>query len=144
MSSKRWIAVVTGLLFVGAAYFVAKNVQDNWTSNEALANSAPQEQVAGIWAIKDAAIAGLQLLGVLGALMVVSLWSLSPESRSDEDERRVAAGDLRRCQFCREAIRTDATVCRYCSRDLAPHVQHAPTTPGQPEGVVGGAPSETP
>lgn len=36
------------------------------------------------------------------------------------ESRAVASGAQKKCPFCAELIKPDASVCRYCSRDLHP------------------------
>jgi hypothetical protein len=41
---------------------------------------------------------------------------LSPDQQ-EIDRRRLGSGDGKKCLFCAEIIRADASVCRYCGRE---------------------------
>lgn len=36
------------------------------------------------------------------------------------ENQMLAGGDMRKCPFCAEMVKSEATVCRYCQRDLPP------------------------
>jgi hypothetical protein len=56
------------------------------------------------------------------ALFIVALpHILIIKGNTQEAERRqLATGESKRCPFCAELIKTEAQVCRFCSRDLPP------------------------
>jgi len=41
------------------------------------------------------------------------------------EKKQLASGDLRKCPFCAEIIKSEAKVCRFCGRDL-PEMQRTP------------------
>ena len=135
MSGKRIGAVLAGAAFAIWAFVAASSVSSQFEEDEARASSAPQQQVVAGWAVKDAAINGLRLLGVLGGLVIVSLSVLTSEAEGDEEreEKLVRERKRKRCRFCAELVRVEATACRHCGRDIAP-----------PEPVYDGPPGDDP
>ena len=61
------------------------------------------------------------LLSIIAALIV------KPNQKVLEREA-LWKGESRKCPFCAELIRSEATVCRYCSRELPPLPAPAPRT----------------
>lgn len=37
----------------------------------------------------------------------------------ETDDKLIESGEVRRCPHCQSLIRTDAAVCKHCSRDVA-------------------------
>lgn len=134
MSRRQW-TVLGGIVFTVAAFVIAAQIDSDFKANDELTQSAPQEQVAASWAIKDAQINELRFLGVLGGVIVADLAILVPgrePARSEADEEAdIAKGRRKRCVHCAELIRPTASVCRYCGRDVTPagHVDGAPLAP---------------
>ena len=53
------------------------------------------------------------LLGPIGLLIVVAV----PANENVLVERRIARGELARCNFCQEPIQLGAVVCPHCRRE---------------------------
>jgi hypothetical protein len=128
---RKTVAVILALGFVAAAFFVADAIATDWRNNEETAGSAPQQTVSAEWAVKDASINGLRLLGVLGGVVILSLLVLMPTIPDvwgdPGEDKLVKAGLRQRCQWCAEAVRPQAVVCRYCGRDLYEQSDESPT-----------------
>jgi len=62
------------------------------------------------------------LLSIIAALIV------KPNQKVLEREA-LWKGESRKCPFCAELIRSEASVCRYCSRELPPRPVAAPAPP---------------
>jgi hypothetical protein len=58
---------------------------------------------------------------IFGALLFIAALPaaliLKPDKKAIESDR-LSGGDLKKCPFCAELIKRDATVCRYCDRNL--------------------------
>jgi hypothetical protein len=57
---------------------------------------------------------------VYGSLLWIVAMPHSLIIKADQtelDRKKLAAGDGKKCLFCAEIIRSDASVCRYCSRE---------------------------
>jgi uncharacterized membrane protein YeaQ/YmgE (transglycosylase-associated protein family)/RNA polymerase subunit RPABC4/transcription elongation factor Spt4 len=63
------------------------------------------------------AVAGFFLGLLLGPVGVIVAAVISREGAVLE-QRAVNSGQMRRCPYCAELVRPQATVCRYCGRDI--------------------------
>lgn len=57
---------------------------------------------------------------IYGALLWIIAMPHSLMLKPDQgeiDKKKLAAGDGKKCLFCAEIIRADASVCRYCGRE---------------------------
>ena len=52
---------------------------------------------------------------------------LEPQWNPVKSAEPLSSGDFKHCPYCAEAIRAEAIVCRYCSRDM-PSAQARPST----------------
>jgi ribosomal protein L32 len=61
------------------------------------------------------------LLGLFGIILALLLTTDHKALERRDEKRKLAqvrVGKLRQCPFCGEFIRPEATVCRYCNRDI--------------------------
>lgn len=72
---------------------------------------------------------GFFFLSLLASPLVGLIAALVVEPRSDNVEaERVREGSHKKCPFCAELIRAEATVCRFCGRSLSEPDALAPRT----------------
>lgn len=64
------------------------------------------------------------LIGILLALVA------RPDTQKVEQEK-IASGQGRKCPFCAEVVKAEATICRFCAKELPAPVQ--PPPPGEPK-----------
>jgi hypothetical protein len=65
------IAVIAFIALFAFANSSADSIKKEWTANEDLATSAPQQSVSAEWAIKDAELSQLREDGVRNGLLAV-------------------------------------------------------------------------
>lgn len=53
-------------------------------------------------------------LGPVGVLLAL----LSGPDQVALENKQLKSGEMKRCPFCDELVRRDATVCRFCGRDI--------------------------
>jgi predicted amidophosphoribosyltransferase len=53
-------------------------------------------------------------LGPIGVLIAAIL----PEKLKGVEQRKLETGEMKKCPFCAELIKTEAKVCRYCGKEL--------------------------
>ena len=63
------------------------------------------------------ALEGLMLGLLLGPLGVV-ISAVLPKDVNALEKRALRSGEMRKCPYCTELVRSQATVCRYCGRDI--------------------------
>lgn len=129
MRNKKIGTSLLAIGFVIWGFSVASTVQSAFDANESLTTGAPQQQVAATWAVKDAAISGLQMLAVLGGLVIASLTVLTRRGSEEEKEVRLESGEWQRCPLCHDVVPAAASVCRSCTRELPVPVSDSPGVP---------------
>jgi hypothetical protein len=59
------------------------------------------------------------LIGIIAALIA------RPDIKGQE-KKQLATGDMKKCPYCAETIKAEATVCRYCQKEQPPESVPAP------------------
>jgi hypothetical protein len=65
------IAVIAFIALFALANSSADSIDKEWTANEALATSAPQQSVSAEWAVKEAELSQLREDGVRNGLLAI-------------------------------------------------------------------------
>jgi hypothetical protein len=80
--------VLAFLGFAGWAIYRAVQIAEDFKANEELTDTAPQQTVAALWAIKDATIQTMLFAGITLAVLVVATVYLAVMSgRQDTEDR---------------------------------------------------------
>jgi hypothetical protein len=89
--------------------------------------------ILGIWIAPSIAAAliaknkgrsawGLFFLSILLSPVVGIIVALVlPPDTAALEKKQLESGEYRRCPFCSELVRSTASVCKHCGRDLAPN-----------------------
>ena len=83
---------------------------------------------AAIASGKGRSPAGWFVIGLLGGFIALLVIAVLPSERAPVGIPGYIAPNtpVKACPFCREHIRVDATVCRFCHRDLPDQVDYPP------------------
>ena len=90
------IYCVVGIIYGVIFGFVCRNISEN-------KGRSPDE---GFWI-------GF-ILGIIGLVIV----ALLPANEKSISESKIAEGTYKKCPYCAETIMAEATVCRFCGREL--------------------------
>jgi len=111
---RRGVAIGWAVALVVLGVLAAFGVEGRASDLENAADSAPQQTVAEVTAIREGVEGGLALLGLLGAIVVVQL----APSRQVHEETAIIKGTHTRCPRCDELVRVDASLCPHCRSDV--------------------------
>jgi hypothetical protein len=59
-------------------------------------------------------------IGIILALISSADREKLAEREKEMEEDKITSGELKKCPYCAELIKSQALVCKHCSRDLTP------------------------
>ena len=62
---------------------------------------------------------GCFFLSLILTPVIGIIWALAAQpSAAYIDSKKIRSGEFKRCEYCKEVIKKDANVCRYCQKDV--------------------------
>ncbi len=74
-------------------------------------------------------------VGLLGGFMLgpigVILALISSKNEKGIEQKKISSGLMKKCPYCAEVIKAEATVCRYCGKEMPAVVEVEPKQSGK-------------